>query len=181
MAPYWSHRRQIIGEQAGGTANAWVVSAGAAAVRSRAVSDGTVSDGTEGLPEPQDEAEDAATAGEDYEGSWFAVRCVFHAVPTKAGGPSDLAPGEHAYEERITLWYSASADEAIELAEEDADQYASAVGAEYTGLAQSYWLEDEPGQGAVAFSLMRKSQLQPDAYIDAFFDTGLEYEETLDE
>jgi len=141
-----------------------------------------VSNGTEGLPEPADDevTENAGTIDDDGDGSWFAVRCVLHTAPGSPGAP-ELAPGEHAYEERITLWYALSADEAIELAEDDAEDYAGSVGAEYTGLAQSYWLEDEPGQGAVAFSLMRRSQLQPDAYVDAFFDTGQEYEETLEE
>ena len=113
--------------------------------------------------------------------SWFAVRCVFHDRHNTPGGHKDLATGEHAYEERITLWLAISADEAIELAEQEADQYAASVGSEYTGLAQSYWLEEEPGHGAVAFSLVRKSVLDPDSYVDAFFDTGLEVEETLDE
>lgn len=79
------------------------------------------------------------------------------------------------------MWYASSPDEAIELAEQEAGEYGSSVGSEYTGLAQSYWLEEEPGQGAVTFSLLRKSQLQPDAYIDTFFDTGLEYEEPTDD
>ncbi|MGH9104802.1 MAG: hypothetical protein ACRDZX_03000 [Acidimicrobiales bacterium] len=115
------------------------------------------------------------------EGDWFAVRCVFHHVHNRPGGPQDLRPGEHAYEERVTLWFAATADDAIEMAETEAEQYASAAGSDYTGLAQSYWLEDEPGHGEVAFSLMRKSQLQPDAYIDSFFDTGQEYEDSLEE
>jgi hypothetical protein len=135
-----------------------------------------VSDAPEGLQEP---TTDEPTT--DEAASWFAVRCVFHTRPGKPGGPQDLAPGEHAYEERITLWYATSADEAIELAEQDADGYASAVGSEYTGLAQSYWLEEDPGQGAVTFSLLRKSHLDADDYIDTFFDTGFEYADTLDE
>jgi len=113
----------------------------------------------------------------DDDGAWFGVRCVFGYSQNRRGGPQDLAPGEHAYEERLTLWYAGSADEAIELAEKDAEEYAASAGCEYTGLAQSYWLEEEPGHGVVAFSLVRKSTLTPDAYIDTFFDTGSEYEE----
>jgi hypothetical protein len=120
-------------------------------------------------------------AAEDEEGGWFAVRCVFDHPRNTGRGPRDLAAGEHAYEERVTLWLASSADEAIELAEEEAEEYASASGAKYTGLAQSYWLEAEPSTGAVVFSLVRKSRLEPDTYVDAFFDTGLEYEETLGE
>lgn len=110
---------------------------------------------------------------------WFAVRCVFHRSRNAAGTPG-LASGELAYEERITLWNAASADEAIELAESEAEEFAAATGSAYTGLAQSYWLEEEPQDGAVAFSLVRRSKLGPDAYIDTFFDTGLEFEEDID-
>lgn len=113
--------------------------------------------------------------------NWFAVRCVFHHSPERPGAPKDLGLGEHAYEERITLWQAASADEAIGLADKEGEEYASSVGYEYTGLAQSYWLEGEPGHGAVAFSLVRKSQLDPEPYIDAFFDTGLEYEDSIED
>ena len=114
--------------------------------------------------------------------SFYAVRCVFHDDRDRAGGPQGLAPGEHAYEERITLWRATSADEAIVLADKEAEKYASSVGCEYTGLAQSYWLEEDPRrQGSVAFSLVRKSLLEPDVYVDTFFDTGLELEEDIEE
>jgi hypothetical protein len=115
------------------------------------------------------------------EANWFAVRCVFHVAHNEGGGPQDLAPGEHAYEERITLWQASSADEAIELSDREAEEYAARAGCEYTGLAQSYWLEEEPSQGAVTFSLVRRSLLDPDGYVDAFFDTGHEYEESADD
>lgn len=115
------------------------------------------------------------------EQQWFAVRCVFHSTENKQESPEFLAPGEHAYEERITLWRAPSADDAIALAEAEAAEYAEQAGCEDTGLAQSYWLEKQPRQGAVAFSLVRKSQLEPEEYVDSFFDTGLEYEETLDD
>ena len=85
---------------------------------------------------PSEEAEG------DEDGSWFAVRCVFDHNKNRPGGPRDLGRGEHAYEERVTLWFAGSSDEAIELAETDAEQYATAAGCDYTGLAQSYWLEE---------------------------------------
>jgi hypothetical protein len=48
------------------------------------------------------------------------------------------------------------------------------VEAEYTGLAQAYLLFDEVGDGAEVFSLLRTSNLDPDAYLDRYFDTGHE-------
>ena len=100
------------------------------------------------------------------EGSgWFGVRCVF----------DHGAQGEHSYEERVTLWRAGSFGEAITLAEAEADEYAEMLtGTRYLGYAQAYLLADEPGQGAEVFSLIRGSELAPDAYLDAFFDTGTE-------
>lgn len=107
---------------------------------------------------------------------WFAVRCVIRDAGNHPWGPHDLADGESAYEERITLWRTASADAAIERAEAEASAYAADIEAEYVGLAQSYELFDEPGDGAEVFSLIRRSQLPPGTYLDSFFDTGNEYQ-----
>lgn len=78
------------------------------------------------------------------------------------------------FEERITLWRAADFDEAVRRAEAEVGEYADTVGGEYTGLAQAYELSDEPGDGAEVFSLIRDSNLDVDAYLDAFFDTGNE-------
>jgi hypothetical protein len=109
---------------------------------------------------------------------WHSVRCVFQASQDTPSGPDDLGPGESAYEERVTLWQTDSADRAIELAENEARHYASENGVEYLGMAQSYRLAVEPAEGAEVFSLIRKSDLEPGAYLDAFFDTGTEYQDS---
>ena len=110
---------------------------------------------------------------------WFAVRCLFDDRQNRPWGPHDLTMGEHAYEERITLWVASSPDEAIKFAEGEARVYASSINSEYLGLAQSYMLEGEPREGGEAFSLIRRSRLDPDAYADHFFNTGLEYQREL--
>ncbi len=102
--------------------------------------------------------------------AWFAVRCIF-----SVGWPPEAAG--KAYEERITLWRARSLDEAIARAEEEAQEYASAIEdapSTYLRLAQGYQLVDEPADGAEAFSLIRSSDLPPDEYLDRFFDTGEE-------
>lgn len=104
---------------------------------------------------------------------WYSVRCVFQ-TPHEEG---------FSYEERVTLWRAGDFDEAIALAEEEASEYAAAVSdetaqTEYVGLAQSYWLSDEPDQGAEVFSLIRDSTLDSDAYLERFFDTGTEHQRT---
>lgn len=99
--------------------------------------------------------------------SWFTVRCVFGSV----GDAED----EMTYEERITLWQAGSADEAIERAEAEAIAYAASIDevpVTYLGLAQCFHLFDSPEDGAEVFSLMRDSDLEPDDYLDTYFDSG---------
>ena len=79
------------------------------------------------------------------------------------------------FEERITVWHAASADDAIALAESEATEYADGIG-RYLGLAQSSEMSDEPRIGTEIYSLIRTSDLADDAYLTAFFDTGSEHQ-----
>lgn len=102
------------------------------------------------------------------EDTWFAVRCVFKMEIER----------DQVYEERLTLWLAPDDAKAIEHAEDEAQQYASALNAEYLGLAQAYRLgENRLGHGSEIFSMMRSSALPPDKYLDRFFDTGSERQE----
>jgi hypothetical protein len=98
------------------------------------------------------------------EAQWYSVRCIFRS------GADDGS----LYEERVTLWHADDLDGAIALAEREAADYAEEHDVELLGLAQAYWLPDPPGNGAEVFSLLRESDLDPDAYLDQFFDTGRE-------
>jgi hypothetical protein len=118
----------------------------------------------------------AEEGGQKATRSWFAVRCVFRHATNKPWGPHDLGPGENAYEERITLWKAETADEAIDRAESEAREYAEILECEYTGLVQSYLVDGNPRTGAEVFSLIRRSELAPERYLDTFFDTGTEYQ-----
>lgn len=104
-------------------------------------------------------------AGEDTD--WYSVRCVFQWTGWE-GAP---------FEERLTLWRAESLDNAIEMAEAEAEQYAEANGLEYLRLAQAYALTPgiEPDNGVEVFSLLRDSDLPPANYLTAFFDTGREH------
>lgn len=85
---------------------------------------------------------------------------------------------KYLYEERITLWNSRTFGDAINLAEREADAYAS-PDAKYLGLLQGFWLFNEVKlrkQGVEVFSLLRASDLPPKAYLRTFFDTGFERE-----
>ncbi len=97
---------------------------------------------------------------------WYAVRCVFRW--TEADG--------RPYEERITLWRADSLDAAITHAEAEAREYAANTGVDYLGLAQGYETgEDELAPGSEVFSLLRRSPLPPEEYLDRHFDTGGEH------
>src|ERR1035437_6944309 len=85
---------------------------------------------------------------------------------------------KHIYEERITLWNAPTLEQAVDLAEREADEYAG-DDAKRLGLLQGFWMYEDfkvHQQGTEVFSLLRESDLAPKAYLKAFFDTGLERE-----
>jgi hypothetical protein len=97
---------------------------------------------------------------------WYGVRCLFWWVDW-AGQP---------FEERITLWQAASADQAVEMAERDARGYADDSGIDYLEFSQvcGCGAGAEVEEGMMVFSLLRESDLSPDLYIATFFNTGRE-------
>ncbi|MEV0454684.1 hypothetical protein [Catellatospora methionotrophica] len=99
--------------------------------------------------------------------AWFGVRCVF-----------EWEPG--LYEERVTLWSADDLDSAIELASAEAREYVdSGVVKTFLGLTQAYTIgPDRPGHGDEIYSLLRDSELGPDAYLDRYFGTGHERHQT---
>jgi hypothetical protein len=111
---------------------------------------------------------DTSTGTEHDEGTrWFGVRCVFKT-------------DRQAYEERVTVWRSASFAAAIEKAEAEAVECAAGIGFEYLGLAQAYDTQaSDVVDGSEVFSLIRRSDLDADQYIQSFFATGGEHERQL--
>jgi hypothetical protein len=100
--------------------------------------------------------------------SWYGVRCIFK------------WRDRPQYEERVTVWRSTSFEAAIERAEAEANQYAAASDFEYLGLAQGFDLKaDQIEDGSEVFSLIRTSPMAPDEYINRFFDTGSERQDTV--
>ena len=103
------------------------------------------------------------------------MRCVIdcgdHVEPSR---PSRV------YEERITLWQAETFEEAIELAEAEVATYLMDR-ASFAGLSQAFKLFHPPGHGVEVYSLLRGSDLDADDYIEAFFDTGNEFNGHIDE
>lgn len=103
--------------------------------------------------------------------SWYSVRCVLEVSQPDASGV-------RRYEERITLWRAESFEEAEQLAEAEAREYLSDIDVDeegFLGLVQTFWLFGEPEHGGEVFSLIRSSDLEPDSYLSAHFDTGGEH------
>jgi hypothetical protein len=103
------------------------------------------------------------SAGGGGELEWYGVRCLFWWVQRE----------DQPFEERVTLWRASSAERAVELAEQEAREYARIIGAEYLEFSQVYALGEagEPRDGMVVFSLLRDSDLPPEDYVSAFFAT----------
>lgn len=104
---------------------------------------------------------------------WYAVRCLF-------GFP---AAEKVNYEERVTIWRAGNFEEAVAMAEREAQDYAETLDAQYLGLAQSFHLfvEDRPLEpGDEVFSLIRESILGADEYVSRFFATGGEHQKPLE-
>jgi hypothetical protein len=102
---------------------------------------------------------------------WYGVRCIF-----AHRGRTDVPSGSELYEERILLVRASSLEEAIERAEAEAARYAQDLGdAEYLGDADAFHVfSSEIGDLTEVFSLMRESDLDAEAYVRAFFQTGRE-------
>lgn len=94
---------------------------------------------------------------------WFSARTVYE----------HDKPGDGLFEERIVLLRAADFEEAMARAEAEAKSYAEAVSGTFSGYVSVFELSEEQiGDGAEVFSLMRDSDLPADQYIDRFYTTG---------
>lgn len=98
---------------------------------------------------------------------WYGVRLVYQLTGTS----------RQAYEERVILVRADSDDAAIALAEQYSKDYESEDTIS-TGYAMAFHIFDEDGPalgpGVEVFSLIRESDMDIDAYLDRFHDTGSE-------
>ena len=102
--------------------------------------------------------------------SWYSAKCIFqHATLS-------TSETEIVYEERIVLLRAESLDEALRLAEAEAQRYTAGNDEiRYCNFASVFHLfEDQIGDGAEVYSLMRQSPLSQSQYIDRYYDAGTE-------
>ena len=96
---------------------------------------------------------------------YYSIKCIFVYEP-------EDSEYLYRYEERITLWHTKDMDEAIKLAEEEATQYAKKSNGEYIKYCVSHKLDEKYGEGKSVYSTKRNSDLEPEQYLDNFYDTG---------
>ncbi|NKF49093.1 DUF4288 domain-containing protein [Shewanella sp. WXL01] len=103
---------------------------------------------------------------------FYAAKCVFR--------HHQLAPidgKKYVYEERIILIHAESMDDAIEKTESEANQYADS-GSEYLEYINVFHLFDYIlHHGSEVYSEIRSSDLDPEDYINQFYDSGSEHTE----
>lgn len=107
----------------------------------------------------------------------YGIRCVFE-LPTES-----INTKKFLYEERVTVWRATDIDEAIDMAAEEACAYCSdKKGSRFTGFSQAFWMFDPINlNGVEVFSLLRESDLEQEDYLDHFFSTGDERQQTNSE
>lgn len=91
--------------------------------------------------------------------------------------------GVSCYEERVVAVRANSFSEAVQIAEDEARAYADSVDGKYVNYVQCYKAKEWNDDKVVSeiYSLIRESDLDFDAYIDRFEDTGKERSKWLDE
>jgi hypothetical protein len=99
--------------------------------------------------------------------TWYAVKCIF----VYDDGDFETL---YQYEERITLWFTSNADNAIELAEKEAKKYAKKTRCKYTDFCESCLLYERPEHGKEVYSIFREADIEPQHYLDEYYDTGSE-------
>ncbi len=107
----------------------------------------------------------------------YGVRCVIQIAP------EDLNKKKFVYEERITIWRANDIDEAVDKAECEVKRYCEMeTKHRFTGLSQAFWMFDEiEANGVEVFSLLRESNLEQDDYLNRFFSTEDERQQTNSE
>ncbi len=101
---------------------------------------------------------------------WYSVKCVFRHTNLETENENSSV-----YEERIVLLKANNEDEAITLAEKDALEYANDVDCEFLNYASCFHtFEDKIIHLSELYSIMRESELDPEKYLDLYYDTGSE-------
>jgi hypothetical protein len=98
---------------------------------------------------------------------WYAVRLVVTRLDVE--GHLELASGEHVYEETVRLVKAKDYDHCLAVAEKMVEEEAKEYGYfSYTGYSEGFKLFDDIENGAEIYSTLRKSKLEPMAYVRIF-------------
>ena len=99
---------------------------------------------------------------------WYGAQMVFR---NKRAGKQ----AQYSYEERFVLIRAESETKAFAKAEDEAKEYCKGLDSEYLGFVRLFHIfEEKIDDKSEVFSIMRDSDLESDAYLDRFYDTGIE-------
>ncbi len=109
----------------------------------------------------------------DTDEPWYSARCLF--CQERSGQPN-------TYEERVILIRAEGWDQAFQIAEDEAKEYAATgEGWSYTGFVELFHLfESTIGDRSEIFSLIRSSNLSESEFIDRYYDDGSEHSQRAD-
>jgi hypothetical protein len=100
---------------------------------------------------------------------WFGAKTIYQ-WPRMSGVN---APGEHVYEERVTLLRARDLSDAVVRGEKLAEKYARELGsAEYLRFIDAFEIADDIADGAEVYSITRSSPLSPVTFLDRYYDDG---------
>jgi hypothetical protein len=97
---------------------------------------------------------------------WFGAKTVFR----HPGLEREL--GKNCYEERVVLIRASDEDEALRLAEGEANEYADGSATRFLGYVNIFRIEDTIGSRAEVFSIMRSVTMEEDEFLTHFYDDG---------
>jgi Domain of unknown function (DUF4288) len=98
--------------------------------------------------------------------TWFGAKTVYRHPAL------EREPGASCYEERVVLICASDEDEALELAEAEAAQYADGADTRFLGYTNVFRIDDAIGPGAEVFSIMRTMTMSEDEFVTRFYDDG---------
>ncbi|MFE5299407.1 hypothetical protein [Streptomyces sp. NPDC056632] len=104
--------------------------------------------------------------------SWYGVRSFYRWLSWE----------NRPYEERVVLFRAGSADEAVELAEREAAEYAREGDFEVLDMLQAYRISDgdeEVGAGTEVYSQLHALDLPANEFLDRY-DSGPAHTRTVD-
>ena len=98
--------------------------------------------------------------------TWFGAKTVLRHPGL------EREPGKSCYEERVVLIHASDEEEALKLAEQEANEYADGLATKFLGYVNIFRMDCTLGSLAEVFSIMRTTTMEEDEFVTHFYDDG---------